>query len=310
MSKTTTWMPLYIADYLSDTIHLTAAQHGAYLLILMEIWRKGPIPDDKRRLARIAKVSCDDWDAGIWPVLSEFLTITPAGVTQKRLEAERSRAESVSKKRAAATAAREEKKRAREASNDDQTIIKPGSNDDHKTSNGPSNGDQTSIKIGSNDHQSPITVQSVDTRLMTQSQLQSQSQLYTPSLRSGGAAPPAADGQSELVATPKANAAPIDARKALFTIGLQVVRRLVGKSEAQSRTLIGQWLKSCGDDCALLNTVLLDAADLMPAAPVAWIKGAIAHRTASDFRQLETKWGLDDVDLDAALRDHERALGL
>lgn len=47
------WMPLYIGDYLSDTIHLKRAEHGSYILCMMAYWRKqGPLTDDEfRRVA-------------------------------------------------------------------------------------------------------------------------------------------------------------------------------------------------------------------------------------------------------------------
>ncbi len=52
-----TWMPLYVADYLADTGHLTTEEHGAYMLLIMHYWRVGHLPDDDAQLARIVKLS-------------------------------------------------------------------------------------------------------------------------------------------------------------------------------------------------------------------------------------------------------------
>jgi uncharacterized protein YdaU (DUF1376 family) len=55
------WMPLHIGDYLRETRHLTAEQHGGYLLLLMEYWTKGCLPDDDALLARIASMTPKQW---------------------------------------------------------------------------------------------------------------------------------------------------------------------------------------------------------------------------------------------------------
>lgn len=54
-------MPLHIADYLSDTGHLTATEHGAYLLLIMHYWQNGALPESERVIARIAKMSAEQW---------------------------------------------------------------------------------------------------------------------------------------------------------------------------------------------------------------------------------------------------------
>lgn len=101
MSKSDTWMPLYIGDYLADTGHLTTLQHGAYLLLLMHEWRTGPLPDDDEALATIAKVDAATWRK-IGPVLRRFYEVCPEGLSQKRLAKERRNATEHSEKRSAA----------------------------------------------------------------------------------------------------------------------------------------------------------------------------------------------------------------
>ncbi|EGH8719268.1 DUF1376 domain-containing protein [Escherichia coli] len=64
------YMQLYIADYLADTMHLSAEEHGAYLLLMFNYWQTGkPMP--KNRLAKIARLTNERW-ADVEPSLQEF----------------------------------------------------------------------------------------------------------------------------------------------------------------------------------------------------------------------------------------------
>ena len=81
------WMPLYVGDYLGDTGHLTTAQHGAYLLLMMHYWRKGELPDDDRQLSKITKLPLRTW-CEYRPTLQDFFY---EGWKHKRIDAELSR---------------------------------------------------------------------------------------------------------------------------------------------------------------------------------------------------------------------------
>lgn len=98
MSKSP-FMQLYVSDYIGDTQHLTTEQHGAYLLLLMAMWRNGgKLPNDPAKLSRIARVSLRRWHI-VSPEVMEFMTVEGEFVTQKRLEREHQKALSISEKR-------------------------------------------------------------------------------------------------------------------------------------------------------------------------------------------------------------------
>ncbi len=61
MTSRPIWMPLYIADYLRDTRHLTTLQHGAYLLLIMEYWTKGKVPSTDAERARVTALNPKQW---------------------------------------------------------------------------------------------------------------------------------------------------------------------------------------------------------------------------------------------------------
>jgi uncharacterized protein YdaU (DUF1376 family) len=86
------FMPLWIADYLADTMHLTARQHGAYLLLLMYSWKQDrPLPKADAALRAIARVSEDEWQQDKDTILAFFYE-GQDGLRQKRLEEERAEA--------------------------------------------------------------------------------------------------------------------------------------------------------------------------------------------------------------------------
>lgn len=81
-------MPLYIADFLADTAHLSAVQVGAYLLLIMVYWRRGnALPDDDRALAQVTRQTAHGW-ARLRPIMEPFFTVEGGVWLHKRIELE------------------------------------------------------------------------------------------------------------------------------------------------------------------------------------------------------------------------------
>lgn len=95
----TPFMQMYVGDYIASTMHLTTEQHGAYLLLLMTMWRAGAkLPNDPAKLARICRVSPKRWPA-IWAEIAEFFTIEDGEISNERLTKEHAKAVSISRER-------------------------------------------------------------------------------------------------------------------------------------------------------------------------------------------------------------------
>lgn len=82
------YMPLYVADYMSDAAHLSTLEHGAYLLLIMTYWQRGEaLPDDDKKLARICRTDARTWTR-LRPVLAEFFTVGCSKWLHNRVERE------------------------------------------------------------------------------------------------------------------------------------------------------------------------------------------------------------------------------
>lgn len=82
---TNPYMPLYIGDYIKVTGHLGAAEHGAYLLLIMQHWTtQAPLPDNDKQLARIARMDLAEWIEAR-PVIQPFFEVRADGWVHDRV---------------------------------------------------------------------------------------------------------------------------------------------------------------------------------------------------------------------------------
>ncbi len=95
MTSRPVWMPLYVADYLRDTRHLTTLQHGAYLLLIMEYWSKGKVPSTDAERARVTALTRRQWLSNRTAIAAMF----EADWRHKRVDEELEKAKELKYKR-------------------------------------------------------------------------------------------------------------------------------------------------------------------------------------------------------------------
>lgn len=97
------YMKLFLGDYLKDTAELdTAELHGAYLLLLFDLWNRGGERQfDPDVLARVAKISGRRWPA-IWARLEHFFTVENGTLSHRRIVRDLSQADELREKKSLA----------------------------------------------------------------------------------------------------------------------------------------------------------------------------------------------------------------
>ena len=118
-------LPLFTDAYLADTIHLTAAQHGAYILLLMAAWRtkECALPNDDEFLARMTRMDKRTWAANKGAVLAFWSLGSDGKLRQGRLSDERNFVEAKRRKQSQAGQASALKRKGRES-----TDVQPEAN--------------------------------------------------------------------------------------------------------------------------------------------------------------------------------------
>ena len=241
-SRTDTWMPLYIGDYLRDTMGLTTEQHGAYLLLIMSSWTAGgSLPDDDEELAAITRLSPRAWQAAR-KKLAKFFQVDDNGWTQQRVLTELSSAKKLTEAKVRAG-----QKGARRRWQNDRTAMADGMPDNMATAS-------------QNDAPSPSPN----------------------SVPDGTGTTAAVPDDPLALPLPMVALATDDPKAALFRHGMAWLASQTGKPPNALRSLLGRWLKLSGDDSRAVYNLLADAQAKRIADPVSWVTAALSAVTPND----------------------------
>ena len=95
MSKQDVWMPLYIGDYLRDTMGLSTREHGIYLLLILHYWVEKQLTDDMEELMYITKIE-EQHRPLLEKILKKYFTHETDRFLYKRIDEELRRAKNIS----------------------------------------------------------------------------------------------------------------------------------------------------------------------------------------------------------------------
>lgn len=248
--KTSSWMPIYIADYLRDTSTLSASEHGAYLLLIMEAWTQGgPLPLDSERRRRVSRMDPKDWRRSEAVVMA-FFYIEGDVYRHKRIEEELEIARaSVEQKSAAGKASARERARQRIA-------------------NGKANGNPTGVATaGPTEGQRQATPTPTPTQTSNEVKESKADALAAKALENTADEPP-------------------DPNNILWTHGK---RWLVsqGMTETKAGSILGKWRKD-HEAIAIIEAMRAAKAE-SPSDLIAFINGALRtpRRPATHVRQAQ-----------------------
>ena len=95
MSKQDVWMPLYIGDYLRDTMGLSTREHGIYLLLILHYWVEKQLTDDMEELMYITKIE-EQHRPLLEKILKKYFKHETDRFLHKRIDEELRRAKNIS----------------------------------------------------------------------------------------------------------------------------------------------------------------------------------------------------------------------
>jgi uncharacterized protein YdaU (DUF1376 family) len=96
------YFKLYFSDLAGDTLALSDAEIGSYILLIGAMWNAGGrLPNAPAKLARIARVSRSRWPSR-WAALEDFFEIEGDDIVHQRVARERKKIDEISSSRSQA----------------------------------------------------------------------------------------------------------------------------------------------------------------------------------------------------------------